>query len=85
MAVEARAEYETYRAPHKTMEAERACESVSAMTDLELLLFGIATKLGRSPRAPAGAPTPGALEAQLAQARREWNRRHPSLPLVDSF
>jgi len=52
------------------------------MPNAELLRFGVNVKFrasrGSSPKDPW-------LAAQLKEARAEWNRRHPCLPLRNSF
>jgi len=66
-------------------EVDSEFQRIVVMPDTELLRFGLTTKFrcrrlghSRSPQLPA-------LLAQLDAARAEWNRRHPHLPLVDSF
>jgi hypothetical protein len=64
---------------------ENARVSVSRMSNSELLRFGLTAKfrLSEGP-APSDSELTG-LESQLSDARAEWNRRHPDLPLRDSF
>jgi hypothetical protein len=57
----------------------------SRMSDCELLRFGIAAKYKAASTEHAPASEPDDFELQLSQARVEWNRRHPDLPLRDSF
>jgi hypothetical protein len=59
--------------------------SISRMSSAELLRFGMRAKFNCSPEANPNDPRMKALMAQLAEARVEWNRRHPKLPLRDSF
>jgi hypothetical protein len=64
---------------------EDARISISSMSSSELLRFGVCAKFrcsqGSSPNDHAAADR----VAQLDEARAEWNRRHPGLPLRDSF
>ncbi len=57
----------------------------SRMSDCELLRFGVAAKYKSSHAEYSPPSEPDDLEIQLNQARVEWNRRHPDLPLRDSF
>jgi hypothetical protein len=57
----------------------------SRMSDCELLRFGVAAKYKASSAEWSPPSEPDDLELQLSQARVEWNRRHPDLPLRDSF
>ena len=59
--------------------------SISRMSSEELLRFGMRAKFNCSREANPNDPCGKALTAQLAEAREEWNRRHPELPLRDSF
>ena len=66
-------------------ECENSLVSISNMPSLELLRFGLSAKY-RLSRGPApDDPELTDLAAQLNEARLEWNRRHPHLPLRDSF
>ena len=66
-------------------ECENSLVSISNMSSSELLRFGLSAKY-RLSRGPApDDPELTDLAAQLNQARLEWNRRHPHLPLRDSF
>ena len=58
---------------------------ISTMSDSELLRFGLSAKFRSSRRSTPDDPQPEDLAAQLRAARFEWNRRHPDLPLRDSF
>ena len=57
----------------------------SRMPDSELLRFGVRAKFRCSHESTPNDPQPADLAAQLNEARFEWNRRHPDLPLRDSF
>jgi len=66
-------------------EIEDVRQHVSTMSSSELLRFGVTAKF-RCSRGPGlEHAQKEALEAQLLEARTEWNKRHPSLPLRDSF
>jgi hypothetical protein len=55
------------------------------MSNPELLLFGVTTKcLCALETSPDQSP-PGGVLLQLREAREEWKRRNPSLPLSESF
>lgn len=64
---------------------ESARVSISLMSSSELLRFGMRAKLRCSEGADSNGPGLAQLAAQLNEARSEWNRRHPDLPLRDSF
>jgi len=70
---------------HYSSKGENASVSVSLMPNSELLRFGMSAKLRCSQGANPNEPGLEDLAAQLNEARREWNRRHPDLPLRDSF
>jgi hypothetical protein len=55
------------------------------MNDQELLRFGRAAKAMCSPDAYFGQPPRQAFLIQLDEARKEWRRRNPELPLKDSI
>lgn len=57
----------------------------SAMSNSELLRFGLSAKFRASQRPAPDDTQPEDLMALLSEARFEWNRRHPDLPLRDSF
>jgi hypothetical protein len=63
-------------------EIEAIRKEIRRMPNAELLRFGVNAKFrasrGLSPKDPW-------LAAQLKEARAEWNRRHPCLPLCNSF
>jgi hypothetical protein len=64
---------------------KNARASVSRMSSSELLRFGLSAKFRLSLEPTADDPEPTELSTQLNEARLEWNRRHPDLPLRDSF
>ncbi len=64
-------------------ETARAC--IVAMSNPELLRFGISARFRCSGAEYPDDPRVKTLLAQLNLARTEWNRRHPKLPLRDSF
>jgi hypothetical protein len=55
------------------------------MSNPELLRFGMSAKLFCSEAQNLDDPRKKTLLAQLNLARVEWNRRHPKLPLRNSF
>jgi hypothetical protein len=55
------------------------------MTDSELLRYGRAAKSMCSPDAYFGQAPRQAFLIQLEEARQEWRRRNPNLPLADSI
>jgi hypothetical protein len=59
--------------------------SFSSMSDAQLLRFGVAAKFRCSQLSGAADPGFEALLSDLKDARAEWNRRHPDLPLCNSF
>jgi hypothetical protein len=59
--------------------------SIPGMPDAELLRFGMHAKFKCALEANPDDPRMTTQIAQLAEARAEWNRRHPALPLRDSF
>ncbi len=66
-------------------EMELLRQRISSMSSSELLRFGVSAKFRCSHGPRLAPPQREALEAQLIEARAEWNRRHPRLPLRDSF
>ena len=58
---------------------------ISRMSSSELLRFGVSVKFRYSGGPSPDDPETANLAAQLSEARPEWNRRHPNLPLRDSF
>jgi hypothetical protein len=66
-------------------EKENARVSISSMSDSELLRFGVRAKFRCSQGSSPNDSEAGDRAAQLDETRAEWNRRHPCLPLRDSF
>jgi hypothetical protein len=66
-------------------ECENSLVSISNMSSSELLRFGLSAKYRLSHAPAPNDPELTDLTAQLNEARLEWNRRHPHLPLRDSF
>jgi hypothetical protein len=58
---------------------------LSKMTDAELLRFGKYAKYMTTRYANMGKPPQDAIVIQLREARAEWRRRFPNLPLNESF
>jgi hypothetical protein len=71
--------------PLNSPENRRSRGCFSTMSNSELLRFGLSAKFRSSQRPTPDEPQPEDLAAQLNEARFEWNRRHPDLPLRDSF
>jgi len=71
--------------PPNSPEKQRPHGFFSRMSNSELLRFGLSAKFRSSQRPAPDNPQPEDLAAQLNEARIEWNRRHPDLPLRDSF
>jgi hypothetical protein len=71
--------------PLNSPENQHARGFFSTMSNSELLRFGLSAKFRSSQRLTPDDPQPKDLAAQLNEARFEWNRRHPDLPLRDSF
>jgi hypothetical protein len=55
------------------------------MSNPELLLFGVKTKCLCCLEVNTDQSPPEGVFDQLGEARVEWKRRNPSLPLSDSF
>jgi hypothetical protein len=55
------------------------------MNDAELLRFGQAAKYMCTPEANLGQPPRQPFVIQLREARKEWKRRNPELPLCESI
>jgi hypothetical protein len=67
-------------------EVERTRQRIVKMSDAELLRFGLTTKYKCSRELrPPDHPQLEVLAVQLNEARAEWKRRNPMLPLSDSF
>jgi len=64
-------------------EAVRVC--IVGMSNPQLLRFGMRVKLSCAEAENSNDPPIEYLRVQLNLARAEWNRRHPKLPLRDSF
>jgi hypothetical protein len=60
-------------------------ERLCGMTDDELLRFGWIARYACSPDIQADGRDHEASVLQLHEAREEWNRRNPRLPLRESF
>jgi hypothetical protein len=58
---------------------------ISRMASTELLRFGVVTKFRCSHILSPNHRQQELLTAELIEARAEWNRRYPRLPLCDSF
>lgn len=82
MEVEDRAIPERHPAEPQQFENAHLYSDISGMSDSRLLRFGVSAKFRclQSDREQLAGLLP-----QLEEARTEWNRRHPVLPLVDSF
>ena len=65
--------------------SEAAYPCIVGMSNPELLRFGVNTKLRCSEAENLDDPPMKNLLMRLNLARAEWNRRHPKLPLRDSF
>jgi hypothetical protein len=66
----------------KESEIERFRQRLRKMSNPELLFFGVTTKCQCSSET---GPPQEAILVQLNEARKEWKRRNPSLPLSESF
>ena len=55
------------------------------MSDTELLRFGTVAKYMCSGKVCLDTARRQTFASQLAEARKEWNRRFPSLPLATTF
>jgi hypothetical protein len=62
---------------------ERVRERLRKMSDNDLLRYGQASRHMADPKNNYGDPNP-AFQIQLDEARAEWRRRHPKLPLSES-
>jgi hypothetical protein len=58
---------------------------LSRMTDGEVLSYGQCCKYMCSPTANMGKPPRQEFAMQLVEARTEWRKRHPALPLSESI
>ena len=66
------------------LKVEELRKRLRAMSETELLRFGQAAKYMCSPEANYGPPRQ-VFVVQLREARLEWRRRHPGLPLNESI
>jgi len=60
-------------------------ERVRKMSDEELLRYATLCKSMCSPDTNLDKPSPDAWTVQLQEARAEWRKRHPELPLSESI
>jgi hypothetical protein len=60
-------------------------ERVRKMSDEELLRYGAICKSMRRPETNLDKPSLDAWTVQLQEARVEWRKRHPELPLSESI
>jgi hypothetical protein len=60
-------------------------ERVRKMSDPELLRYGAVCKSMCSPETKLDTPSLDAWTVQLQEARAEWLKRHPELPLSESI
>jgi hypothetical protein len=75
----------SYWAGQPSGENENAPACLARMSNPELLRFGVNAKLRCSQAVSPDDPRIMTLRVRLHLARVEWNRRHPKLPLRDSF
>jgi hypothetical protein len=73
-----------YKTTTDELKIEQLRERLGGMADDELLRFGWATKSTCFGESRNGGD-PDHLLLQLQEARVEWNRRKPALPLHGSF
>ena len=85
MEVQDRAAAADSNAELERLEIETEYIDVSKMPDTKLLRFGMSAKFRCSRCRFQDSVTLARLMTQLEEARKEWNRRRPNLPLVDSF
>ena len=67
------------------LDPEQLRQRLRKMNDAELLRFGQAARYMCSPEANLGHPPRASFVVQLREAREEWKRRNPELPLSDSI
>lgn len=67
------------------LDLEQLRQRLRKMNDAELLRFGKAAKYMCSPEANLGHPPGESFVIQLREAREEWKRRKPELPLSESI
>lgn len=70
---------------HEDANTEGLRQRLCKMSNPELLLFGVTAKFLCSLEANLNEPPPECFRVRLSEARAEWNRRNPTLPLSDSF
>ena len=63
---------------------ERIRQRILKMSDIDLLRYGQAARYMSDPRNNHGRPNPS-FQVQLDEARCEWRKRHPKLPLSTSL
>jgi hypothetical protein len=71
--------------PVVEFEIERLRARLRAIPDSQLLQVGQAAKMLCSTEINADGPPLELYVVQLREAREEWRRRHPKLPLRDAF
>jgi hypothetical protein len=69
----------------ESFDIENLRSRLRTANDAELLRFGQAAKYMCSPTANMGKPPRWEFVIQLGEARKEWKRRNPNLPLADSI
>jgi hypothetical protein len=69
----------------KEADIEKLRQHLRKMSNPELLLFGVTTKCQCSSEKRPEQPPRNPILVQLNEARKEWKRRNPSLPLRESF
>ena len=85
MEVDHKIEMSIYSPEQPPAQTEFAPAFIAGMSNPELLRFGVNAKLRCSQAENPNEPRMKTLLVQLNHARAEWNRRHPKLPLRDSF
>jgi hypothetical protein len=68
-----------------TIDLDELRGRLKKMSDTELLRFGQEARYMCSLEANPGHPPNETFVVQLREARAEWKRRHPQLPLSDSI
>jgi hypothetical protein len=69
----------------RELDIEGLRQRLRKMSNPELLLFGVTTKCQCSSETGSDHTPQEAILLQLNEARKEWKRRNPSLPLSESF
>jgi hypothetical protein len=85
MAVAGRMGITVYETETGAPEMATLRQRISKMSSSELLRFGVNAKFRCSHGPELEHAQRVSLETQLIEARTEWNRRYPGLPLRDSF